>query len=83
MLLPPEARERERQYWYRGADDEVMQYLTLPRFERQLNLAIEYQTNDEKGEVLVKDGALLSADLSSIIAEANLAIEPLLTRRDD
>ena len=35
------------------------------------------------GEVLVKDGALLSADLSSIIAQANLAIEPLLTRRDD
>ena len=37
MLLPPEARERERQYWYRGADDEVMQYMVLPRFESELD----------------------------------------------
>ena len=51
MLLPPEARERERQYWYRDADDEVMQYMVLPRFESELDLAIDYQTNDEKNEL--------------------------------
>lgn len=34
------------------------------------------------GELLVKDGKLLSADLGSIIADANRAIMPLLTRRD-
>ena len=34
------------------------------------------------GEVLVKDGKLLSADLDNIIADANLAIGPLLERRD-
>ena len=34
------------------------------------------------GEVLVKDGKLLSADLDAIIADANLAIGPLLERRD-
>jgi 5-methylthioadenosine/S-adenosylhomocysteine deaminase len=34
------------------------------------------------GEVLVKDGKLLSADLNSIISDANVAIGPLLARRD-
>lgn len=51
MLLPPEARERERQYWYRDADDEIMEYMVLPRFESAMSVAIDYQTNDEKNEL--------------------------------
>ncbi len=51
LLLPQEARERERAYWYREADDEVMQYMVLPRFESKMVPAIDYRTNDEKNEL--------------------------------
>ena len=57
LLLPPDARERERLHWYREADDEVEKYMTLPRFEHETHLAIDYQTNDEKLELfaMLKD----------------------------
>lgn len=51
LLLPPEARVREREFWYRDAHDEVVKYMQLPRFESSMNLAIDYQTNDEKNEL--------------------------------
>jgi len=51
MLLPPEARDRERRHWYREADDEVAKFMTLPRFEHDMTLAIDYQTDDEKNEL--------------------------------
>jgi hypothetical protein len=51
MLLPHDARERERNYWYREAHDEVKQFMVLPRFESAMVPAIDYQTNDEKLEL--------------------------------
>jgi hypothetical protein len=51
MLLPPEAREREREYWYREAHDDVVKYMVLPRFESEMVPAIDYQTNDQKSEL--------------------------------
>jgi hypothetical protein len=51
LLLPQEVRERERAYWYREADQEIMQYMVLPRFESEMVPAIDYQTNDEKHEL--------------------------------
>ena len=51
LLLPQEARDRERAYWYREADEEIMQYMVLPRFESEMIPAIDYQTNDEKTEL--------------------------------
>jgi hypothetical protein len=51
LLLPEEARKRERAYWYRGADDQVVKYMTLPRFESEMVPAIDYQTKDEKTEL--------------------------------
>jgi len=51
LLLPREARERERAYWYREADDEITQYMVLPRFESEMIPAIDYQTDDEKNEL--------------------------------
>jgi hypothetical protein len=51
MLLPTEARQREREYWYREAHDDVVKYMVLPRFESQMRLAIDYQTKDEKNEL--------------------------------
>jgi hypothetical protein len=51
MLLPQQARHRERAYWYREADKKIVKYMTLPRFENRMVPAIEYKTNDEKTEL--------------------------------
>lgn len=51
LLLPQDARNRERANWYRGAEDEVYEYMVLPRFESRLDPEIDYQTDDEKGEL--------------------------------
>ena len=51
LLLPPEARQREREYWYRDAHEDVVKYMVLPRFESEMELAIEYKTSDEKNEL--------------------------------
>ena len=57
LLLPQEARERERAYWYREADKEVNEYMLLPSFESELVPAIDYKTNDQKNELfgMLKD----------------------------
>ena len=50
-MLPPEARDREREYWYREADSEVMEYLTLPSFESEIDVSSYYETDDPKQEL--------------------------------
>jgi hypothetical protein len=87
LLLPAEARDRERANWYRGADKEVKEFMVLPRFESRLNPAIDYRTNNEKKELLSMLRARLDPvlptvrDLSSIgdaaISEALAPIEDL------
>ncbi len=51
LLLPESARIRERTLWYRGVEDEVLEYMTVPRFESHSVPAIDYQTDDEKLEL--------------------------------
>ena len=51
LLLPESARNRERALWYRGAEEQVFEYMTLPSFEDQSVPAVEYQTDDEKLEL--------------------------------
>jgi hypothetical protein len=51
IMLPQQARDREREYWYRDAEKRSMQYMTLPRFESGMIPAIDYKTNDEKIEL--------------------------------
>ena len=51
LLLPESARVRERAFWYRGAEKDVVDYMTLPRFEDRSITEIDYQTNDEKLEL--------------------------------
>ncbi len=63
LLLPPEARTREREFWYRGAHDDVVKYMVLPRFESEMELAIDYQTSDEKNELF----ALLKERLGPVL----------------
>ncbi|MCL6416237.1 fatty acid cis/trans isomerase [Aestuariirhabdus sp. Z084] len=65
MLLPKEARNRERNYWYRGAEDEVIKYMTLPNFEQDWNPDIDYQTDNQKSELY----ALLSERLSAVLPQ--------------
>jgi len=51
VLLPQEARERERRFWYREADKKVDEYMTMSTFESEEVSQIEYQTDDEKLEL--------------------------------
>ncbi|MFW2405637.1 MAG: fatty acid cis/trans isomerase, partial [Gammaproteobacteria bacterium] len=51
LLLPQEARDRERAYWYREADDEVNEYMVLPSFESSMTPQIDYRTDDPKAEL--------------------------------
>lgn len=51
LLLPESARTRERNFWYRGAEKDVLEYMTLPSFEDKSISAIDYQTDDEKLEL--------------------------------
>lgn len=53
-MLPGETRDREREYWYRGASSEVMEYLTLPSFESEIDLSSYYETDDPKQELFDK-----------------------------
>ena len=50
-LLPESARIRERNFWYRGADKKVKEFMTLPSFEKNSVVGIDYQTADEKQEL--------------------------------
>jgi hypothetical protein len=51
LMLPESARVRERDFWYRGAEKDVVDYMTLPRFEDRSVTEIDYQTDNEKLEL--------------------------------
>ncbi len=51
LLLPEDARVRERDYWYRNAHDKVKAYVSNPVFEDHSEPGIPYRTNDPKGEL--------------------------------
>lgn len=51
LLLPKDARVRERDYWYRNADDKLKAYVSSPVFEKHSEPGIPYRTNDPKGEL--------------------------------
>jgi hypothetical protein len=51
LMLPESARVRERNFWYRGAEKDVVDYMTLPRFEDRSVTEINFVTDDEKLEL--------------------------------
>ncbi len=51
LMLPESARNRERNFWYRGAEQEALDHMTLPVFEDQSIPNIPYETDDEKLEL--------------------------------
>jgi hypothetical protein len=65
LLLPEEARQRERAYWYREAADDVQEFMALPRFESTVTPAIDYKTNDEKAELL----SMLQSRLAAVLPD--------------
>ena len=68
QLLPESARDRERNHWYQGVDaSDIHAYLTLPVFEQKSVPSIDYQSNDEKGELF----DLLAQRLEKVLPTKN------------
>jgi hypothetical protein len=57
LLLPEEARVRERDDWYREAHEEIKAFVSNPAFEDHSEPGIAYRTDDPKGELymMLKD----------------------------
>jgi hypothetical protein len=75
LLLPEDARIRERDDWYRGAHDKIKAFVANPMFENYSKPGIPYRTDDQKGELyeLLKDrlsGVLPVKHTMSIIENA-------------
>jgi len=51
LMLPEFARVRERNFWYRGAEQDALDHMTLPTFEDRSIPDIAYETDDEKLEL--------------------------------
>ncbi len=80
LLLPKSARIRERNYWYRGAEKDVLDYMTLPSFEDKSVPAIDYQTADEKLELF----GMLAQRLEKVLpSQHTLAAIPESRMRDE
>ena len=54
LLLPEVARIKERDYWYRGAKEELKAYVSSPLFEKSTEPDIDYLTDDPKQELFAK-----------------------------
>lgn len=65
LFMPPKARVRERDDWYRGAHAVVTKYMKLIENEELLVPAIDFQTEDPKSELF----DLLETRLAGITPE--------------
>ena len=86
LLLPQEARDRERRFWYREADKEVDEFMTLSTFETREVSEIEYQTDDEKLELfgmLRERLAPVLSDRFALSAVSNPSVRDSLNRLED
>jgi hypothetical protein len=54
LLLPEEIRRRERDYWYRGASQEVKDYLFGNRIDFEQQTGIAFTSRDPKTELFGK-----------------------------
>ncbi len=62
-FLPKEIREQERDYWYRGASQNVKDYIYGRRIDFDQQTGVSYQTDDPKAELF----ALLRQRLGSAL----------------
>ena len=83
LMLPETARNRERDFWYRGAEQDALDHMTLPTFEDRSIPEIDYETDDEKLELFELLGQRLEATLPTrhrMISIANSRIRAELDR---
>lgn len=83
MLLPEPDRGRERKFWYREAGEEVIQFMTYPRLEAQLELGIDYHSNNVKEELYSKIKQHLNAVLlldNNVSSESDKALRESMLR---
>jgi fatty acid cis/trans isomerase CTI len=82
-LLPKDARQKERENWYRITDPSVMDFLTNPSFENAFEPTITYTSSDKKHELYQliekKVGPALS-DRRTFSSLKDPALEKSLTR---
>lgn len=64
LFLPSEDRKKIRDYWYRNAEEEVEEYMTMPAFENNNEPSIEYHSQDRQKELYQKLAAHLALALS-------------------
>jgi len=83
VLLPQEARERERRFWYREADKKVDEYMTMSTFESEEVSQIEYQTDDEKLELFGLLKEHLAPVLHALSSIGNPTVRDKLTELQD
>lgn len=79
MLLPKQTRDRERHNWYREVDEEVLQYLTHPSLEQNFQPAVNFTSDDHKGELYNKLRELLAPALQERNSLDTVADEQMLT----
>jgi hypothetical protein len=65
LLLPEQARLKERAYWYRDAKPEVLEYVASPTLETGVEPNIDYLTDDPKLELY----AMLEERLSPVLPQ--------------
>jgi hypothetical protein len=54
VLLPKEARKKERDFWYRDAHDSVKEYVYGSHIHYDYESSIDYRTNDPKAELFAR-----------------------------
>jgi hypothetical protein len=84
-LLPGESRRKEREYWYRDADPALMEFLTNPSFESNVEPSITYTTSNHKLELYQMIKKKLAAVLPQSHALSSLndvTLEKPLARLD-
>jgi hypothetical protein len=80
VLLPEAAREPTRDYWYRGAPDDVKQYVYGRKAAFDRETGIVYRTNDPQRELY----GMLQKRLAPVIgSEFDLATVPDAAQRRD
>jgi hypothetical protein len=82
FLMPQEQRNAERNDWYRGADPEVMQFISSPTFESDHEPDIEYKTDNAKFELYEKIQKRLGNAMNrdrQVTADSNRSIDKSLS----
>lgn len=65
LMLPIAERKKVREFWYRNAEDQVAEYMTLPTLENGHEPAIDYNSDNKQLELYQKIAERLQPALAS------------------